>query len=138
MSAGARPSTSPSRARRSSFDRLRTSGESKRSTRPMAGQVHVRAECVCRPRFAIALPPYRELVLRTALAEEVAAVLGLPSPHGVAPDRAISELGADSLMAVEIRNRIGALSRLDLPATLVFDHPTVAALARHVLERWAL
>ncbi|MCK9898383.1 type I polyketide synthase, partial [Frankia sp. AgB32] len=60
---------------------------------------------------------------------EVAGVLGHPGLASVPADRAFSDLGLDSLTAIELRNRLSTVSGLRLPATLTFDHPNPAAVA---------
>ncbi|MFJ2444373.1 SDR family NAD(P)-dependent oxidoreductase [Streptomyces sp. NPDC087658] len=63
---------------------------------------------------------------------ETAAVLGHATPDAIPADRDFSRLGFDSLMAVEARTRLTARTGARLPATLVFDHPTPVAVARHL------
>ncbi|MFG7940504.1 SDR family NAD(P)-dependent oxidoreductase [Streptomyces cacaoi] len=62
----------------------------------------------------------------------VAGVLGLGSPDEVHHDRPFAELGFDSLLAVELRNRLSTALGRRLPSTIVFDHPTPRALAEHL------
>ena len=75
---------------------------------------------------------WAEIVLDT-VRDQVASVRGLESRDAVKPDLPFKDMGFDSLAAVELRNGLTRSTGIRLPATLVFDHPTPAAVAEHML-----
>ncbi len=62
------------------------------------------------------------------VAAAVASVLGV----SVAADTSLMESGLDSLGSVELRNTLSQQFEVELPATLTFDHPSIAAMAKHI------
>ncbi|MFD8124614.1 SDR family NAD(P)-dependent oxidoreductase, partial [Streptomyces albidoflavus] len=84
-------------------------------------------------RLAGLAPDRRLGVVLDLVASEAASVLGHAAGHRVGAGQSFSELGFDSLTAVELRNRLNAATGLRLPATLVFNQPTPEELATHVL-----
>ncbi|MET9293112.1 SDR family NAD(P)-dependent oxidoreductase [Streptomyces sp. NPDC003077] len=91
-------------------------------------------EALARRLAGLTVPEQQELLVGI-VSEHVATVLGHADADGIHPDHAFQEIGFDSVTAVELRNRIGAVTGVRLPATVVFDHPTPAALARFLRDR---
>ncbi|MER6617256.1 acyltransferase domain-containing protein, partial [Streptomyces xantholiticus] len=81
-----------------------------------------------------ALPPgeRHDAVLRTVRAE-AADVMGHDTLDAVEPERGFLDHGFDSVMAVKLRNRLAELTGRKLPSTLLFDHPTPAAVTAFLL-----
>jgi hypothetical protein len=74
----------------------------------------------------------RARVLEGEIARRVCAVLGLAGP--VRGDVPFRQLGMDSLMAVMVRNALATALGRKLPATILFDHPTVERLSRELVR----
>ena len=70
--------------------------------------------------------------LSTLIHDEIAAVLGFTDGAALDPGRHFTELGFDSLAAVQLRNRLSAFTGVRLEATIALDHPTLAELTAHV------
>uniref|UniRef100_UPI0037C61495 beta-ketoacyl reductase n=1 Tax=Actinomadura sp. TaxID=1989 RepID=UPI0037C61495 len=87
-----------------------------------------------RRRLGDADPEAREAMLLDLVRAETAEVLGRRGAESVPPAEPFQRLGMDSLMGVELRNRLTSSTGLKVPATLVYDHPAPAAVARFLLD----
>ncbi|GAA1957156.1 type I polyketide synthase [Kitasatospora viridis] len=87
------------------------------------------ASAALRRSLAALAGPERLALLLELVGTQAAGVLGVAE---VALDRAFSELGFDSLTAVEFRNQLNEATGLRLSATLIFDYPNPTVLAEHL------
>jgi acyl transferase domain-containing protein/NADPH:quinone reductase-like Zn-dependent oxidoreductase/NAD(P)-dependent dehydrogenase (short-subunit alcohol dehydrogenase family)/acyl carrier protein len=81
--------------------------------------------------------PRRAALLQAALLEQVAQVLRI-SKDRLDVDAPLTSLGMDSLMGLELRNRIETTLGTTVPATLLWTYTTVAALSAHLAAETAL
>ncbi|MFV8754834.1 SDR family NAD(P)-dependent oxidoreductase [Nannocystaceae bacterium ST9] len=86
-------------------------------------------------RLASMSEPERAREVLDLVRTEITSILDLGRPESLGPDRALKDLGLDSLVAVELRNRLQSVTGLRLPSTLLFDYPTSGALAKMILEQ---
>ncbi|AKT41165.1 type I polyketide synthase [Chondromyces crocatus] len=80
-------------------------------------------------------PRSRKSLLQAAIQKEVARILRLPPSTPIEPRQGFFELGMDSLMSLELRNRLQVTLGHALPTTLAFDHPTIASLTGFLVSR---
>ena len=74
----------------------------------------------------------REPALSRLIVTELAMVLGFPDAESFPAGKHLTDLGFDSLTAVQLRNRLSLFTGVRLSPTLVLDHPTLAELTAHV------
>jgi acyl transferase domain-containing protein/NADPH:quinone reductase-like Zn-dependent oxidoreductase/SAM-dependent methyltransferase len=122
---------------RAFFDRVAAPERSVRSVPAIArttSTTPASAGVIDREALADASSAQRSAMLIAFVGEHVAHVISAPSARSIAVDQPLNEIGLDSLMAVELRNRLARGLQLSksLPATLVFDHPTLEALAQYL------
>jgi acyl transferase domain-containing protein/SAM-dependent methyltransferase len=107
-------------------------------SRPISAAARSAAEAARLRQDVLDSPPGDRLsLLRDFVRERVVRVLKLDPNEPPGRDERLMDLGFDSLMAVQLRNDLSqglALER-PLPASVMFDHPTIEALATHLLER---
>lgn len=78
--------------------------------------------------------PERSALIKKLVADEVVRILGLDPSRTLAHEQGLTDLGMDSLMAVELSNRVGGALGIKLPSTFAFEHPTLEAMGRHLLD----
>jgi myxalamid-type polyketide synthase MxaC len=80
----------------------------------------------------------RRAALVGHLTERALHALGLDEATSIELRRPLKEFGLDSLMAVELRNSLARSGGQSLPATLLFDYPTLDSLATYLVRTWQL
>jgi acyl carrier protein len=80
----------------------------------------------------------RRQTLCAYLIERIVHVLGQDPVTPIDPLVALKDIGLDSLMAVELCNELNRASGHSLPATLLFDYPTLDALTGYLIKAWVL
>jgi hypothetical protein len=101
--------------------------------RPDSGTAH-RQPATIRQRMAAAAPGRRPALLRDFVRSAAIRVLGWDERSALDDDGPLTDAGLDSLLSVELRNVLSRSLELSLPATLLFDHPTIASLGRYLWD----
>ena len=90
-----------------------------------------------RERLAQTSRSKQDHALTAALQEMAASVLGMRSGSELDPECPLGDLGMDSLLAVELRNAISAELGTPLPATILFDYPTILSLSKFLISSFS-
>ncbi|MFT4975455.1 MAG: acyl transferase domain-containing protein, partial [Myxococcota bacterium] len=106
--------------------------------RALAARRHIQpllASLIPRTYSATAPQPGSPASLQEAVERAVRETLDLPADTELSVDRPLQDLGLDSLMAVDLRNALSDTVGARLPATLLFDYPSVSELLAFLQER---
>jgi acyl transferase domain-containing protein/NADPH:quinone reductase-like Zn-dependent oxidoreductase/SAM-dependent methyltransferase/acyl carrier protein len=83
-----------------------------------------------------ARPSDRRKLIQTSVRDAVVGVLGLDQQTQLDPLQSFRDLGFDSLMSIELRNRLQKSMGRQLPATLAFDFPSLASMTDYFCQEW--
>jgi acyl carrier protein len=83
-------------------------------------------------KLAAAAPQDRRTMILDHVRDQLTATLGLDRSKPIDPKRKLADFGMDSLMAVELRNRLQSSLGISLPATVGFEYPTLEALSDYI------
>lgn len=103
--------------------------------RPQAEEIQVPASASILQQLEAAPEPERSTLLRTYLQAQTAAVLGLP-PEDIDAHQSLSNIGFDSLMAIDLKTRLQQDLHVEIPMVKFIDEPTIANLSTHILEQF--
>ncbi len=92
------------------------------------------AQAEMRKRIRQATPDQRLALLMEHVRVETTKVLGLSPSHALDPTVELSELGLDSLMAIELRNALQESLGCSLPATLLYEKPILAEVVDYLAK----
>jgi acyl carrier protein len=101
------------------------------------GRDETRPQGHMRQALTAAKPEDRRALLLGHLQQQIGQVLRMGASQ-IEPTVSLGSLGLDSLMGLEIRNRLEASLGLTLPATMAWTYPTLAALTTHLAEKMVL
>jgi acyl carrier protein len=83
---------------------------------------------------ADAPPRERSELLAAHIQDQVVSVMGFDPADAPELDQGLFDMGMDSLMALELRNRLQVSLMRDVPAAALFEHSTIASLTHYILH----
>eukprot|EP01052_Picozoa_sp_SAG31_P007896 SAG31_NODE_386_length_16407_cov_24.639686_1_plen_2149_part_00 len=114
-------------------EKAATSGSKKKVKKSAGGGASEAASALIKRLLAV--PESKRIsVLSAMIQKNVMEVLGVTDPSAVGLKQALSELGMDSLMAVDVQNVLAEMVGTTLPGTLLFDYPSIDSIANYLLD----